>query len=84
MTTRKVTTRGALDRLVESIPAAQLDDAVRALTPMADPLLVTLANALYDDEPETDEERAAVEEAKADIAAGNFMTLEDLRRELGL
>jgi predicted transcriptional regulator len=43
-----------------------------------------LANAPIDDEEETDEERAAVAEGRADIEAGKFVTLEELRRELGL
>ena len=51
-----MTTREALYRLVDSIPASQLDDARRRLEPLADPVLAALANAPYDDEPETDEE----------------------------
>ena len=79
-----MTTREALHRLVDSIPPAQFEDARQRLEPLADPFLASLANAPYDDEPETDEERAAVEEAKADSAAGNYTSLEDLRREMGL
>jgi predicted transcriptional regulator len=52
--------------------------------PDPDPVLLALANAPSDDEEETDEERAAVSEGFADIAAGNFVTLEELRAELGL
>lgn len=79
-----VTTREALYRLVDSIPMDQLDDARQRLEPLADPVLAALANAPYDDEPETDEERAAVAEARADLNAGNFVTMEELRRELRL
>ena len=80
-----MTTREALYRLVDSIPATQLDDARKLLEPLADPLLTTLANAPYDDaEDETDEERAAVAEGKADLEAGNIVTLEEVRREFGL
>jgi predicted transcriptional regulator len=79
-----MTTREALHRLVDSIPASQLDDARRALEPLADPVLTTLENAPWDDEEETDEERAAVAEGKADLEAGNFVTLEEVRREFGL
>ncbi len=52
--------------------------------PESDPVLLALANAPIYDEEETDEERAAVTEGLADMAAGNFVTLEELRRELGL
>jgi hypothetical protein len=79
-----MTTREALYRLVDSIPTAQLDDARKRLEPLADPFLAALSSAPIDDEPETDEERELVAEAKADIAAGNFVSLDEVRRELGL
>ena len=79
-----MTTREALYRLVDSIPEKQLDDARKALEPLADPVLVALANARYDDDPETDEERAAVAEGRAALDAGDFVTMEEVRRELGL
>ena len=79
-----MTTREALYRLVDSIPATQLDDARKLLEPLADPLLTTLANAPYDDEPETDEERDAVEEGWKAYQGGGWVSAEDVRRELGL
>jgi hypothetical protein len=79
-----MTTREALHRLVDSIPASQLDDARKALEPLADPVPTTPENAPYDDEPETDEERAAVAEGRAALDAGDFVTMDELRRELGL
>jgi predicted transcriptional regulator len=79
-----MTTREALYRLVDSIPEKQLDDARKALEPLADPVLAALANARYDDEPETGEERAAVAEGRAALDAGDFVTMEEVRRELGL
>lgn len=50
----------------------------------ADPLLRTLLNAPIDDEPETEEERAAVAEALAELERGEIVTDEELRRELGI
>ena len=79
-----MTTREALYRLVDSIPATQLDDARKLLEPLTDPLLTTLANAPYDDEPETDEERAAVEEGRKAYQEGDWVAAEDVRREFGL
>ena len=45
-----------------------------------DPVLMSLASAREDDEPETEEERRAVEEAKAEIEAGEWLTHEEVRR----
>ena len=39
----------------------------------------------FDDEPETDAERAAVEEARQEVASGaKCLTTEELSRELGI
>ncbi|MFZ5449748.1 MAG: hypothetical protein ACOZFS_14045 [Thermodesulfobacteriota bacterium] len=38
----------------------------------------------YDDEPLTDEDWAAIREGEAAIARGEFVTLEDLKKDLGL
>ena len=78
-----MTTREALYRLVDSIPATQLDDARKLLEPLTDPVLAALADAPYDDEPETDEERAAVAEAREGYRRGEWVSAEDVRRELG-
>lgn len=48
-----------------------------------DPLLRVLYNAPYDDEPETPEERAAVEEAREAMARGEYISDDELWRELG-
>ena len=79
-----MTTREALYRLVDSIPDSQLDDARKALEPLADPVLTALAIAPYDDEPETDEERAPVQEAREGYRRGEWVSSEELHRELGL
>jgi predicted transcriptional regulator len=49
-----------------------------------DPVRCVLDFAQLDDESETDEERQAVEEGKADIRAGRVLTTKELKRELGL
>jgi hypothetical protein len=49
-----------------------------------DPVLRALLEAPPDDEPETEEERQAVHEAREELARGEVRTLEDVRRELGL
>lgn len=50
--------------------------------PVEDPFLAALEAAPYDDEPYTDEERAAVEEGEAQYRRGEYDTLENVRRRL--
>jgi hypothetical protein len=63
----------------------ELDDAAarKALAYLQDLRLPrVLRDAPIDDEPETEEERAAVAEAEAAIARGDVIRDEDLEREL--
>ena len=53
-----------------------------ALSPGDDPFLKALAKAPQDDEPETDAERQAVEEAKADIVAERTVSHDEARCRL--
>ena len=81
------TARAAIHRLVDELPDGELRAAKRYmeyLRNMKDPLVRKLSEAPYDDEPETEEERAAVAEAYEDIAAGRVYTAEEVKRELGL
>ena len=82
-----MTTRETLHKLVERLPESEWEGVRRALEEHLakhDPLLRTLLNAPEDDEPETAEERKAVEEAYDAIARGEVVSDEELRRELGL
>jgi hypothetical protein len=47
-----------------------------------DPVLLAMLTAPLDDEPETDEERAAVAEAREDVAAGRLISHEEVRRRV--
>jgi hypothetical protein len=77
--------RDALHRLVDELPDDAIDAAAEYLAALRDdPLLRTLLAAPWDDEPETDAERAAVAQAEADFRAGRIVPLDDLKRELGL
>ena len=50
-----------------------------------DPVMAALVNAPASEEPETDEERAAVAAAKASLRAGEpTYTLEELAKEWGI
>jgi len=69
-----MTTKDDLHQLVD-----QLDEAA------ADELLdYTRWLAAEEDEPLTDEERARVEAGEAEIRRGDYVTLEDVKRRLGL
>ena len=80
--------RDELHRLVEEIPESEIMPATRYLRYLRefgeDPLLKKLMSAPIDDEPETEEEVRGVEQARKELEAGDILTTEELKRELGL
>ena len=76
-----MTTKEALKQLIDDLPD---DRAERLLDAMQDPVILSRMTAPIDDEPETDEERAAVAEAREAVARGELISTEQLNRELGL
>jgi hypothetical protein len=79
--------RDSLHRLIDELPESELTTAKRFLNYLratADPVRKTLLEAPLDDEPETEEERRAVQEAREELARGEVRTLEEVRRELGV
>lgn len=83
METREgVISRENLHRLVDALPDQNLLAAKEAIEPLADPFLAALASAPIDDEPESEEERAAVAEAVDDLTHGRIRPWDDVRREL--
>jgi hypothetical protein len=81
------TTREAIHHLVDELPKDELADArlyLQYLCSGRDPLIKKLLDAPYDDEPETEEERAAVAEALEDLKAGRTIPMEEIRREFGV
>ncbi len=82
-----MTTKETLHKLVDLLPESEWEAARRVLEERLskhDPVLHAFLNAPEDDEPETEEERAAVEEAYEALARGEVVSDEELRRELGL
>jgi len=82
-------TRDALRQLVDDLDERDLPMAERLLRALRDtsdahPLLRTLANAPFDDEPETEEERAAVAEARQELLEGRGIPHEEAMRRWGL
>jgi hypothetical protein len=75
--------RDDLHTILDSIPEDRLEAAREALAALADPVLLALLSAPEDDEPLTDEDLQALEEARADREAGRTITLDEYiaRRE---
>jgi hypothetical protein len=71
--------REELHRLVDQLPEAALN-ALEEWLAGYDPVLWALLTAPEDDEPETEEERAAVAEAYEDLKAGRVVSLEEEKR----
>lgn len=74
--------RDEVRALVDAIPDDRLPAARDALEQLTDPVLLAFLNAPEDDEPLTDEDLAAIAEAKADIAAGRTVPLAEVLAEL--
>jgi hypothetical protein len=80
-------TRDTLHRLIDELSESELTTAERFLNYLratADPVLKALLDAPIDGEPETEEERRAVQAAREELARGEVRTLEEVRRELGV
>ena len=74
--------RDTLHRLIDELPESELPAAERFLNYLratADPVLKALLEAPIDDEPETEEERRAVQEAREELARGEVRTLRNRR-----
>jgi hypothetical protein len=81
-----MTDKTTLHQLVEELPESEWRAAERFLAylrDMADPVRRALLTAPWDDEPETDEERQAVQEAHEELARGDTIPDADLWQRLG-
>jgi hypothetical protein len=80
-----MTTRADLHAIVDDLTDAELERARISLESVRSPLERALSQAPLDDEPETDAERSAVQEARDSLARGERgLSLAELRRELGV
>ncbi|MEZ4572849.1 MAG: hypothetical protein R2849_21525 [Thermomicrobiales bacterium] len=81
-----VVTKQDLHRLIDEIPEEEHQAAAKYLTRVRDfaddPVYQAFMNAPIDDEPLTDEDLAAIEEAEAEIARGETYSLEDIQRDI--
>ena len=75
-------TKTDLHRLVDDLPDSQIEKAARQLKHLNDPLSRLLEEAEEDDEPLTEEDLKAIEEAHEDIRQGRVVSHEEARRRL--
>ncbi|HZR99123.1 MAG TPA: hypothetical protein VFE37_10475 [Chloroflexota bacterium] len=77
-------TKEILHRVIDTLPDSELEAAARLLAGLGidDPVLRAVLAAPIDDEPETPEEAAAVQQARDDLAAGRVVSHEEARRRL--
>ncbi len=76
-----------LHRLIDRIPEREVHAAERYLeylTEHGDPFMRALLNAPESDEPLSEDDQEALEEGRAALAAGDVVTDEELRAELGI
>ena len=76
MTTAEARTK--LHDLIEALPSDDVPTALRILESM------TLRDVPLDDEPETDDERQAVAEARRDVENGCVIPHDEVMRKYGL
>ena len=74
--------RQELHRLLDHIPDAEVSTARKFLCSLLDPVTLSLLTAPYDNEPEMDEERTAVEAARRESGTGT--PHEEVLKEFGL
>jgi len=77
-----MTSREELHKLVDHIPDADIAAARKILCSLVDPVELSLLTAPLDDEPETEQERQAVEKALSDPRPD--VPMEEVLREYGL
>ena len=87
MTTARKTTREEVKDLIDCVPTDELlvvKRYIQYIIDMQDPLLKTLADAPVDDEPLDNSDLVALKEAWEDVAAGNIISNETLKKRLGI
>lgn len=76
-----------LHKLVDELPEKEIQAAeryLRSLCGQEHPIVRAMRAAPIDDEPLTDEDRAAIEEGRREIAAGRGIPNDRIRRKFGL
>ena len=76
-----MTAKAKLRERIETFTEGEAAETLRLLDRRTDPLTVLLDNAPLDDEPVTEEEEAAVQIAREEIARGETISLDEIRAE---
>ncbi len=80
-----MTSRAELHDILNMLPERELDHAKRVLSALPeDPVLRALMAAPIDDEPLSEEDLRAIEEADESIRTDGTISTAELRRRLGL
>ncbi len=82
-----MTSRESLHALIDALPECDLETAAMLIEwrhrLRDEPLLVTLATAPYDDEPEdSPEEQVLTQEARDEFRRGEYITADEAKRRL--
>jgi hypothetical protein len=67
---------------IEALSEEEAGEALRLLDLRADPVVIAFRDAPVDDEPFTNEDEEALAGARADVAAGRTVSLDEAMREL--
>jgi hypothetical protein len=74
-----MTVRERLHQIVDELPEPDAERALRALERWRDdPVALALAGAPFDNEPETPEERTAIEQAREEVRRGDVVSAEEV------
>ena len=87
MTTAREITREEVKDLIDCVPTDELlvvKRYIQYIIDTQDPLLKMLADAPVDDEPLDNSDLVALKEAWEDVAAGNLVSNETLKKRLGI
>jgi hypothetical protein len=76
-----MTAKEQLRRRIETFSEDEAAEALRLLDLRNDPVVAAFRDAPLDDEPFTEEDEAALTEARADLAAGRTVSLDEAMRE---
>lgn len=81
-----MTTKERLHQLIDRIPessSGRIEEYLEYFLETGDPVLAALKSAPVDDEPVTEDERAAAAEGWDDYRAGRVVSHEAIKREFG-
>ncbi len=76
-----MTAKEQLRERIETLSDEEAGEALRLLDMRADPVIAAFRDAPADDEPWTEDDEAAAAEGRADLAAGDTISLDDALRE---